>query len=96
MQAPVFNATWLDAADILLVIEVADTTATYDRDIKVPLYARAGILEVWLVDLSANRIEVYREPAGGAYASVQWVARGDTIAPLRFPDAKLSADQILR
>src|SRR5438552_1870673 len=48
------------AADILLVIEVADTTLAYDRDTKMPLYARAGIPEAWLVDLAADVIQVHR------------------------------------
>ena len=83
------------ATDILLVVEVAETLLAYDRDIKIPLYARAGIPEAWLVDLSADRIHVYREPAGGEYASVRLVSRGDGITPLKFPNVTLSADEIL-
>lgn len=83
------------ARDILLVIEVADTTLAYDRDVKIPLYARAGIPEAWLVNLPADRIEVYREPAGGAYASRRVVPREDVLSPLHFPDVTLLADEIL-
>jgi Uma2 family endonuclease len=50
-------------ADVLLVIEVADTTAMSDRNVKVPLYARAGIPEVWLIDLQQDLIEIYAQPA---------------------------------
>src|SRR5918912_896850 len=60
--------------DVLLIIEVADTTVLYDRNVKVPLYARAGIPEVWLVDLQQDLIEVYARPTSGAY-QVQRQAR---------------------
>lgn len=83
------------AADILLVIEVADTSVAYDRDIKIPLYARAGIPEAWLVDLPAERIEVYRDPVGGRYAAVQTVSHGDLLHPLHFANVTFRADDIL-
>lgn len=83
------------ADDVLLIVEVADTSLAYDRDIKIPLYARAGIPEAWLVDLSADRIHVYRGPAGVEYASVRLVSRGGTITPLHFPNVTLAADEIL-
>ncbi len=53
--------------DVLLIIEVADTTLSYDRNVKVPLYAQHGIPEVWVVDVAANRLEIYREPVDGDY-----------------------------
>ena len=56
--------------DILLVIEVADTTLRYDRDVKLPLYARAGIPEAWLVDLQGRRLTVYRNPGADAYGEI--------------------------
>ena len=56
--------------DALLVVEVADTSLRYDRDDKIPLYARHGIPEVWLVDLKTKRFVRYRNPQQGAYASV--------------------------
>ncbi len=83
------------AQDILLVIEVADTTVAYDRDVKLPLYARVGIPEAWLVDLERDRIQVCREPAGGRYVSVRAVSRGNTITPLRFPTMTVAADDVL-
>jgi len=51
-----------EASDTLLAIEVADTSLRLDRRVKIPLYARAGIGEAWLVDLTTSRLEVYREP----------------------------------
>ncbi len=82
-------------ADILLVIEVADTSVEYDRSVKILLYARAGVPEAWLVNLPADRIEVYRDPAGGGYADVTSVSRGETLTPLEVPSATLSVDRIL-
>ncbi len=83
------------AGDILLMIEVADTTVAYDRDIKMPLYARAGIPETWLVDLPADRIDVYRDPVGGQYATVQSVSRGAVLTALHLPNVTFRADEIL-
>ena len=83
------------AGDVLLVIEVADTTLAYDRDVKVPLYAAAGIPEVWIADLRGDRLRVYRDPDGGEYRTVQVLVRGATIAPLAFPDLELTVDEIL-
>ncbi len=83
------------ARDVLLVIEVGDTSADSDRQTKIPLYAGAGIPEAWLVDLPGDRIELCRSPAGGRYTEVTTVPRGATLTPLAFPDVQLSADQIL-
>ena len=55
------------AEDVLLLIEVSDTTGEYDRNVKLPLYARSDIVEVWLIDLRQRTIEVYRDPEGDQY-----------------------------
>jgi Uma2 family endonuclease len=81
--------------DILLVIEVADASLESDRAAKLPLYAEAGIPEVWLVNLPGGVIEISRDPSGGVYASVRTARRGETIAPLAFPTATLHVDDIL-
>jgi Uma2 family endonuclease len=80
---------------ILLVVEVADTTLAYDRGVKVPLYARAGIPEAWLVDLGAERIHIHRDPAAGGYRSIQVLSRGEAVTPLAFPDVTLAVGEIL-
>jgi Uma2 family endonuclease len=63
-------------ADVLLIIEVADTTVETDRKVKIPLYARAGVPEVWLVNIPGERIEVYSGPAGKTYGRVRRFGRG--------------------
>lgn len=82
-------------ADVLLVIEVADTTADYDRHTKLPLYARAGIPEAWLINFPGGRIEVHREPSPDGYKLVRYVTRGENLAPLSFPDLDLAVDELL-
>ena len=81
--------------DVLLLVEVADTTLAYDRDFKLPLYARAGIPEVWIVNRAALQIEVYREPEGNTYRSVTLVAREGTVTPLAFPDLSIPVREIV-
>jgi hypothetical protein len=82
-------------ADVLLLIEVSDSTVDYDRDVKVPLYARAGIPEVWLCDLPGDALEVYRESAPEGYRGVQTLRRGDTVTALRLPMVKLAVADLL-
>ena len=84
-----------EPADVLLVVEVADTSPEYDRSVKIPLYARAGIPEAWLVDLVAERIEVHRNPRDGAYTDRQVVARGATLTVLHLPHVSLRAEEVL-
>jgi len=83
------------AADILLVIEVADTTLGYDRDVKISLYARAGIPETWLVDVVACAVTVYRGPQPDGYREVVTVPRGETLRPLLLPGVAIAAAEIL-
>jgi len=81
--------------DVLLLVEVADASTEYDRRIKVPLYARSGVREVWLVRLRDGVVEVCRDPTPEGYREVQMVRRGDRLSPLALPDVALSADDIL-
>lgn len=81
--------------DVLLLIEVMVSSADFDRDVKTPLYARAGIREVWLVDLEAAAIEVYREPGPEGYAVVRRGARGDALTPATLPHLSFAASDIL-
>lgn len=72
--------------DVLLMIEVADTSLGYDHDRKLPRYAEAGIPEVWLADLTHDQVLVHSDPAGGRYQTARVARRGDTLAPAAFPD----------
>lgn len=82
-------------ADVLLLIEVMVTSGDIDRDVKIPLYARAGIPEVWLVDLDADTVEVYREPGEDGYAVVRTATRDDALVPLHLATVTLSGADIL-
>ena len=64
-------------ADVLLIIEVADTTLAYDRQVKMPLYAKAGVAEVWIINLTEEQIEIYAEPADGTYQTIVNFRRGE-------------------
>lgn len=81
--------------DVWLVVEVADTTVTFDRDVKIPLYARAGIPEVWLVGLPAAVVEVHRGPSPGGYGDVARLGRGQRLACQAFPDLAIRVDDVL-
>jgi Uma2 family endonuclease len=82
--------------DVFLLIEVADTSLEYDREVKLPLYATAGIAETWLVDLDAQTIESYARPENGVYASVGRIGRDELLlAPQAIPDLTLAVDDIL-
>ena len=81
--------------DVLLLVEVADSSRDYDRERKVPGYAAAGVPEVWLVDLRDEVLQVCREPTGGGYRLIQVLRRGETACPLALPVAGLEVDQVL-
>ncbi len=82
-------------ADVLLVVEVASSSVADDRDIKAPLYARARIDELWLVDLVANRLAVYRDPSPTGYRTIRVCGRGEQVSPLFAPDVMIDVDAIL-
>lgn len=80
--------------DILLAVEVADSSLDYDRGVKVPLYARFGIAETWLVDLTTETVEVYRQPSQEGYRQPSSLGRGDRISPAALPDLELEVAQL--
>jgi hypothetical protein len=83
------------ADEVLLLIEVADSSLAYDRAIKRSLYARHGIPEFWIVNLRAGEVEVCRTPAGDQYASVSHVGRDGTLEPELLPGAVISVATLL-
>jgi Uma2 family endonuclease len=82
-------------ADVLLVVEVADATLRYDREVKRPLYACACVTEYWIVDLEEDAVEVYRQPGPAGYGELTMQSRGDRISPAALPDVEVSVDEIL-
>lgn len=81
--------------DIFLLIEVADSSIEYDRDVKIPLYASSGITEVWLVDIYQQVIIVYRYPSENGYRDIQTLSRGEKLSISAFPENNLFVDDIL-
>jgi len=84
------------AEDVLLLIEVADASLSYDREEKLPTYGRAGIAEVWIVNLQDATIEVYREPHFTGYGNTTLLRAGDQAKPLAFPDATVDVAELLK
>ncbi len=76
-------------ADILLLVEVSDTTLRKDRGPKARLYAQAGIQDYWIVNIKQCCIEVRRDPSGASYRSLTVYAIGQEVRPLAFPDVAL-------
>ena len=79
----------------LLLVEVSQSTLSYDRGRKLAAYARNGIPEYWIIDLTVEKVEVYREPSGAAYLSKTVVGHGDTLEPLHAAGAVISVDDLL-
>jgi len=81
------------AADVLLLVEVSETSLAYDRGVKLPLYAKFGVPEVWIVDLKGAAVEVYREPQDG-YALKERVTSG-LLAPIALPSVTIDVGALL-
>jgi len=82
-------------ADVLLLVEVSDSTVRYDRNRKLPLYARSGVQEVWLVDIPARRLETHADPAGVGYRTSHTLMPGEIAVPGALPDMRLDWGEIL-
>lgn len=81
--------------DVFLLVEVAEGSAEVDRSVKIPLYARAGIPEVWLVDLPTERLEVFRRPGPQGYQDTVRLQRGDRVSASGLPGLEPAVDDIL-
>ena len=75
--------------EVLLVIEVADTSLPFDRERKLPRYALAGVPEVWIVDLRGDQFLVFRSPKGRGYATQSVISRDERVSPLALPELSL-------
>ena len=83
------------AADVLLVVEVADSSADLDREVKVPLYARAGIPEVWVVDLAAGAVDVYRGASPQGYRHHRPMGSADRLIPDQLPSLEVAVSDVV-
>jgi Uma2 family endonuclease len=84
------------AEDVLLIIEVADSTVSHDRGKKLPAYAKAGIAEFWLVNLPTRKLEVYRKPNYLGYDEHVVYSPGQSVGPTAFPDVVVDVEALLR
>ncbi|MDX1962480.1 MAG: Uma2 family endonuclease [Pirellulales bacterium] len=82
------------AADTLLIVEVSDSTLDYDREVKLPLYAGAGIPEVWIVNLQEDRVEAYTQPAATGYLQSQILANNQTYCSKSVSGLEISPSQL--
>jgi len=84
------------ARDVLLIVEVADTTLVYDRDTKVPLYGRLGIPEVWVVDAQTETVSIYLEPGPKGYRRLLTPDKNEILTPSLMPEVKVRLSDIWR
>ena len=90
-----YGSSHPDPQDVLLLIEVSDSTLRFDRRVKLPIYARSGIQEVWIVDLNGDVIHVHRQPKDGAYTSVETRDRSQKISAAAFPEFTIPVSELI-
>jgi Uma2 family endonuclease len=89
-----YRRTLPQSEDTMLAVEVANTSLDYDRKVKLALYARSGIPEVWIVDLTAGEVEVYQSPLDDSYTSVTRAGRSDTLTIGAIPGTLIPVAEI--
>ncbi|MGI8602654.1 MAG: Uma2 family endonuclease [Verrucomicrobiales bacterium] len=82
-------------SDVFLLIEVADSSVIYDREEKLPAYARGGLNEVWIVNIPQKQVEVYREPHFLGYEQTTFYGVGDSISPQTFSDISIKVGDLV-
>jgi Uma2 family endonuclease len=80
---------------VLLVIEIADSSLRYDRDVKTPLYVTNGITEYWLVDLTGRTVTCHANPLEHSYRDVTTARPGESLAPRALPECAIAVDDVL-
>jgi Uma2 family endonuclease len=93
-RADYYRQSHPTASDVYLVVEVADTTRAFDLGTKVPLYARCGIAEVWVVDVNERMIHVFRQPNTAGYGTSLSVKPGQSVACAAVPEASLEVGEL--
>ncbi|RAI58718.1 Uma2 family endonuclease [Roseicella frigidaeris] len=94
-RADFYRGAHPTAADVLLLVEVAQSSLAYDRRVKLPLYARHKVPEVWIVNLGEGVVEVYREPKDEAYLATTRAARGDMLEPAALPGLRIAVTEVI-
>lgn len=94
-RADFYRGKRVEPDDALLVVEVMDSSVAHDRRVKLPIYAQAGVPEVWLLDVNQNTVEMHREPTAAGYRERRLVDRAGAIAPLAFPDVVLAVREVV-
>lgn len=95
LEPSLYATRHAEPRDILLLIEVSDSSIGRDRSVKLPLYAGAAIYEVWIVDLTTDTIEVYRDPSAAGYRELERFGRGATITLSALPHLEVPVEEIL-
>lgn len=81
--------------DVLLLIEVADSSLLFDKQVKIPLYAQHSIEEVWLVDQISELIYIHKKPGEQSFLEIQMLRRGENLSPKAFPKMVLQVDDLI-
>ena len=95
LEPTLYASRYPEPRDVLLLIEVSDSSIGRDHAVKLPLYSGAAIHELWIVDLTTDAIEVYRDPSAAGYREMQRYERGSTIALAALPSLVVPVDEIL-
>jgi Uma2 family endonuclease len=93
-RADFYSGKIPESADVLLLIEVSDSSLAFDQGVKLNLYARYGVAEYWVVDVEGQRAVTYREPAAKAYGRALEFTAADTVTPQAFPDIKIAVGEM--
>jgi len=93
-RADLYRTRIPETPDVLLLIEVSDTTLSFDREAKRDLYARFAIPEYWVVDVAGQRVFAYTAPAQGAFQKVREYAAGDTLSPQAFTPIRIAVREL--
>jgi Uma2 family endonuclease len=94
-RADFYDQAHPTAADALLVVEVADSSVKFDREVKLPRYAQASVPEVWIINLPADSVEIYAQPSSDKYQKSRELKRGETINSETIPQLSLAANAVL-
>jgi Uma2 family endonuclease len=93
-RADFYSGKFPETSDVLLLIEVSDSSLSFDQGVKLDLYARYGISEYWVVDVEGRRIVIYREPTAKGYLRKSELTAGETVVPQAFPELKIAIGEI--